>query len=113
MKPKSKGICPFINKTCRGIDCTLYSQILGTHPQTGVQIDEWDCSINWLPVLLIEAAKEGRHTAAAVESFRNESINNSQKLVEAIGRTNDIKRIVVGNRVIPAIDVTGRDEGES
>ena len=46
-------------------------QVRGEHPQTGVEVDEWGCAIAWMPVLMINAAKEQRQTAAAVESFRN------------------------------------------
>ncbi len=53
--------------------CPWYIQLRGADPQ-GVERDEWACAIAWLPVLLIENAKEVRQGAAATESFRNEVV---------------------------------------
>ena len=38
------------------------------------QVDEWACSIQFLPMLLIENSQQQRGTGAAVESFRNEMV---------------------------------------
>lgn len=43
-----------------------------------------DCSIKWLPVLLIESSKETRQAAAAVESLRNENVNAGQQIAAAL-----------------------------
>jgi hypothetical protein len=65
------------------------------NPNTGEQLDDWGCSVAWLPVLLIENSQQQRQTGAAVESLRNE-VNNynsypvivaepiSQKIIEGI-----------------------------
>jgi hypothetical protein len=71
MNLERKNICPLKNAQCIGLDCAWFTQLRGTHPNTGAEIDEWSCAVAWLPVLLIENAKETRQTAAAVESFRN------------------------------------------
>lgn len=47
------------------------------NPNTGQEVDEWQCAMNLLPVLLIENSQQQRCTAAAVESFRNETINRT------------------------------------
>lgn len=57
---------------------------MGTNPQTGVQVSEWGCAVEWLPVLLIENAKEVRQTAAAVESARNEARKDTVSLGHAL-----------------------------
>lgn len=51
-----------------------WTHVRGTHPQTGLEVDMHDCSVRWLPVLLIDNAKETRQAAAAIESSRNESV---------------------------------------
>lgn len=47
------------------------------NPNTGQEVDEWQCSMNLLPILLIENSQQQRHTASAVESFRNETVQRS------------------------------------
>ena len=69
-------------------------KIQGTNPQTGSEIDEWGCSVAWLPVLMIENSKQQHHTGAAVESFRNEMVKvnkNSQEMLLATLINNEKK----------------------
>lgn len=54
--------------------CPLWRQIRGRNPNTGQEIDEWNCSLAWLPTLLIEVAQQSRSGAAATEGFRNEMV---------------------------------------
>jgi hypothetical protein len=49
----------------------MWVHIRGKHPQSGADMDMPDCSLKWLPILLIENAQEVRQAAAAVESQRN------------------------------------------
>jgi hypothetical protein len=51
--------------------CPLWVQIHGKHPQGEEIIDHWNCSLAFLPMLLIENSQMQRQTGAAVESFRN------------------------------------------
>lgn len=71
-------LCPLIGEDCRGLECSWYTQVRGTNPQSGEEVDEWGCAVTWLPMLLIENSLTNRQTGAAVESFRNESINQQQ-----------------------------------
>ena len=71
-------LCPLIGEDCRGLECSWYTQVRGTNPQSGEEIDEWGCAVTWMPMLLIENSLTNRQTGAAVESFRNESINQQQ-----------------------------------
>lgn len=50
----------------------MWVQIRGMNPNTGEEIDQWNCSFFFLPMLLIENSHMSRQTGAAVESFRNE-----------------------------------------
>lgn len=70
--------CPLIKDECITFKCKFWVHLLGQHPQKQVTVDEYDCAVGWLPLLLIENAKEVRQGAAATESFRNEvlKINN-------------------------------------
>lgn len=51
--------------------CPWYILVRGTNPNTGEDIDDWNCAIAWHPILQIETSKEVRQGAAATESFRN------------------------------------------
>ena len=80
INPKT-DYCPLIKKTCIEHSCKFFIHMLGTDPQTGKDIDGWDCAISWLPVLLIEGSQQTRQTGAAIESFRNEVVKG-QDLID-------------------------------
>jgi hypothetical protein len=85
MKIESKANCPLDGfKPCRQLDCAWFTQLRGNNPNTGEPVDEWGCAIAWLPILTIENSQQQRQTGAAIESFRNETvqINEQLKLVE-------------------------------
>lgn len=54
--------------------CAWFIRLAGQNPQTGEVQDEQGCAMGWLPVLLVENARVGKGTSAAVESFRNEMV---------------------------------------
>lgn len=61
-------------------------KIRGNNPNTGKEVDEYGCSMAWLPMLMIENSQQQRSTGAAVESFRNEMVKsneNSQQVLRA------------------------------
>ena len=58
--------------------CAWYTKLAGTNPNTGEQTDEAACSMAWLPMLMIENSMQQRSTSAAVESFRNETMQANQ-----------------------------------
>jgi len=78
MQIKPGDFCPLLKKDCVGIKCSWFTQVRGTNPNTGQEIDEWNCAITWLPVLLIENSQQQRQTGAAVESFRNEMVRANE-----------------------------------
>jgi hypothetical protein len=73
-------ICPLHKKDMSEVchKCPWWSQLRGKNPNTGQPIDEWACSISFLPILLCENSQESRQTAAAVESFRNEMVKANE-----------------------------------
>lgn len=103
MKIEVKTNCPLNNfEPCKQMECAWFTQIRGTNPNTGKEVDEWSCAIAWLPVLLIENSQQQRQTGAAVESFRNEMVkaNESSKnlLLETVNKTsNGIKSKLIGD----------------
>lgn len=97
MQMKPGDFCPLLKKDCMGIKCSWFTQMRGTHPNTGQPVDEWGCAITWLPVLLVENSQQQRQTGAAVESFRNEMVKanetNQQLLLEAALDGPQVKQI--------------------
>ena len=82
MKIESGTYCPLIKKDCIQTKCAWFTQVRGTHPQTGQEVDEWGCAISWMPVLLIENSQQQRQTGAAVESFRNEMVDSNARTLQ-------------------------------
>lgn len=72
--------CPFFRKPCIEYECTMYVQLQGSNPNTGQQVDEWKCSLAWLPILLVENSQQTRQAGAAIESFRNEMVQQNNEL---------------------------------
>ena len=87
MKIKAGNYCPLLQKECIGLQCAWITQIRGMDPQTGEDVDEWDCAIKWLPVLLIENTKKNIESGAAVESFRNEVVQRMDQQMPVSKRT--------------------------
>ena len=75
MKIKAGTFCPLIKGECKKLECVWFTQIAGTHPQTGEQFDEWGCAVAWIPFLQVDNSKAVNQQGAAVESFRNETLN--------------------------------------
>ena len=79
MKIEAKSNCPLDNfNPCRQLDCARLMKIRGKDPQTDNEIEEWGCSMAWLPILMIENSQQQRSTGAAVESFRNEMVKANE-----------------------------------
>ena len=72
--------CPLIQKKCKEHKCKFYIQVMGKNSNTGQDVNEFDCAIAWLPVLLIEGSQQTRQAGAAIESFRNEMVQIQQAI---------------------------------
>jgi hypothetical protein len=78
MQLKNGTFCPLIKKDCIGLQCAWMTRIQGVDTNTGNQVDEYQCAIAWMPMLLIENSGQQRQTGAAVESFRNEMVRSNE-----------------------------------
>jgi hypothetical protein len=93
---KNGTFCPLIKKDCVGLTCAWYTRVQGYDMNSGSQVDNYECAISWLPMLLIENSGQQRQTGAAVESFRNEmvkanEVNTKLILAAASGETQQPK----------------------
>ena len=75
MKLEQKTNCPLDSfKPCKQLDCAWFIAVRGNNPNTGEEIDDYGCSMAWMPILMIENSQQQRSTGAAIESFRNEMV---------------------------------------
>jgi hypothetical protein len=81
---KKGTFCPLIKKDCIENKCQWFCQVRGINPNTGEPVDEWACAVKLVPILLIENSNQQRSTSAAVESFRNETVKQSEVLNHAL-----------------------------
>ena len=68
--------------------CVWYNMLQGKNPQTGLDVQEWGCSIAWIPLLLVENSRQTMQVQAATESFRNEMVD-SNKAMEGLLQKSD------------------------
>lgn len=73
-------ICPMhklpMSEVCHS--CPWWTQLRGVNPNTGSEVDDWQCAVGWLPMLMIEVAQQARQGGAATESFRNEFVRMAE-----------------------------------
>jgi hypothetical protein len=87
--------CPFHRKPMSAVchKCPMWVHVRGRNPNTGEEMDQWNCSLAWLPMLLLENAQQTREVGGAIESFRNESLKQgwqaTQVLVRGAHRLNE------------------------
>ncbi len=95
MEIKQRDGCPLNSfEPCKQLDCAWFIQVRGVNPNTGKDVDEWACSIAWLPMLLIENSQQQRSTGAAVESFRNEMVKSNEATHAALFNSVGIKSVL-------------------
>lgn len=100
MQLKSGDFCPLIKKNCIELKCAWFSRIQGYDMNTGEQVDEYQCAVTLMPMLLVENSGQQRRTGAAVESFRNEMVKaneQSQKILLTAAKIQD-QKLVGSNR---------------
>jgi hypothetical protein len=78
MQIKPGNYCPLVKEDCLELKCAWFTQVRGTNPNTGKEVDEWACAVAWMPMLMIENSQQQRQTGAAVESFRNEMVKANE-----------------------------------
>jgi len=100
MQLKNGNFCPLIKKDCIGLTCAWFVRVQGIDKNTGNQVDEYQCAIAWMPMLLIENSGQQRQTGAAVESFRNEMVKSNeaaqQLLLATAGIVQDEPKLIRG-----------------
>ena len=100
MKLKAGSFCPLIKKDCIELKCAWFTQLRGSNPNTGEEIDDWGWAVGWLPVLLVENSQQQRSTGAAVESFRNEMVKANDNNVQVLEKVARLKLVETAAREV-------------
>ena len=76
-------ICPLHKVDCSTVchKCPWWCRVMGKNPQSEEMIDDWQCAVALLPMLLVENAQQSRGTGAAVETLRNEMVKGVSNMI--------------------------------
>ena len=71
----NEPLCPDFKAPCLKHGCIAWQHVVGLDPQTGKEIDMFDCAkYNWDHKLQIQVAQKINQVAACIESLRNEVV---------------------------------------
>lgn len=72
--------CPWwkeaMSKRCH--KCPMWTQIRGTNPQTGADVDTWNCALAMMPMIGLEIAHRVQQGTASVDEVRKEIVAAQQ-----------------------------------
>jgi hypothetical protein len=83
--------CPLWRKAMAKVchTCPWWTQVRGKNPQTGADVDDWNCAIAWLPMIGVQAAREAAAGAAETSAFRAEAAQNNAQQASNMAALND------------------------
>jgi hypothetical protein len=91
MRIEQGTYCPLLKKECIGLKCSWFTRIQGYDTNTGKDVDEYQCAVTLLPMLLVENSGQQRQTGAAVESFRNEMVKANENSIKMLAQSAKLK----------------------
>jgi hypothetical protein len=98
MQIKNGNFCPLIKKDCVELKCAWFTRVQGYDMNTGAQVDEHQCAVTLMPMLLVENSGQQRQTGAAVESFRNEMVKANEQSQKVLLAAAEIKnQVLIGS----------------
>lgn len=72
MKLKRDDFCPLLKEPCRQLGCNWFISMRGINPNTGEEIDDWRCTMAFLPLMVMEGASQTRQAGASIDMLRKE-----------------------------------------
>jgi hypothetical protein len=91
MELKRKHGCPINGfEECKQLDCAWFTKLAGKNPQGGKEVEEWGCAVTFIPLLMVANTNANKHTASAVESFRNVMVKQHQEVYEIAAQNNNL-----------------------
>mgnify|MGYP005994354117 FL=1 len=92
--------------------CVWYTAVRGTNPNTGEEVDDWNCAIAWGPILQIETSQTQRGVSSALESFRNETVKGQKEFNQLMSSGQAIALGLKGKqdvKLVSSIEVDNED----
>jgi hypothetical protein len=89
MAVKTEITCP-LGSECETVvgkvikRCAWYCKLTGADPSTGKDVDEWGCSMSFMPMLMVEMSGTNRGQTEALESMRNETVKGQAEFNEIV-----------------------------
>lgn len=80
------NFCPLLKKDCVGLQCNWFMRVQGVNPNTGAEVDEWACSIAWIPLLLIENSRQQMNTNQVFQNFRTDLVSATTSSLELLAQ---------------------------
>lgn len=77
MFKQKDDLCGFDKEPCIKHRCHHWQHMLGKHPQTGAELDQWDCVFNLQTIIMLNVGKQVNDLGASIDSFRNEQSLNT------------------------------------
>ncbi len=98
--------CPLWRSLCSKVcpTCKWQTQIRGKNPNTGQDIDRWDCAIPFQLLIGIEISKNALNGAAATDNLRNQSaeqFHQSTQMAVHMMRVGTSKTSQLANGQVP------------
>jgi len=72
------------------IRCAWYTKMVGLDPNTGKEVDDWACSMSWMPMLQVEMSNTNRGQTQALESFRNETVKGQREFNNIVKKRSNL-----------------------
>ena len=68
-------VCPLHRKAMEAVchTCPLWMSVRGKNPQTGEELDDWNCALAWGPLLAVSVARETHAASVELNQMRNET----------------------------------------
>lgn len=98
--------CPYMGgKLCVKVcpTCKFQQQYTGVNPNTGETVPTWECSITMMTILLMENSKNTFRVGSAIESFRNETVEQQRALLS--GTIKIAEKVINGASQLAIADV--------
>lgn len=104
--------CPLWKKPMDQVchTCPLWTKVRGKNPQDHEIIDRYDCSLAWLPLLLLENSQRQIQTAASVQGVADQIKKGGDKHYEAVAMMTQLANRIMDQPPAPPVLTNGRNE---
>ena len=94
--------CP-LGHTCEKAEnnviyrCGWYTKVKGTDSNSGDEVEEWRCAMNWLPALIIENSGNVRLGVASMDKVANEVVKTREATIPPLLSQDMMQQLLTKN----------------